>query len=88
MTHKPGAGFHACILTWGLQGRAPPSLHGWFCVEERSNRTATPGGSPFLEYMEDPATYRWIIMGEDITENRVPRYLISRHEYSFSSRTD
>jgi hypothetical protein len=42
----------------------------------------------FVEYMEDPATYRWLIMGEDITENRVPRYLISRHEYSFSSRTD
>jgi hypothetical protein len=37
----------------------------------------------FVEYMEDPATYRWIIMGEDIAENRVPRYLIPAMNTAF-----
>jgi hypothetical protein len=30
----------------------------------------------FVRYMEDPNTYRWILMSEDIKEPRVPRYLI------------
>ena len=37
----------------------------------------------FAEYMEDPATYRWIIMSEDIPVNRVTRYLIPAMNTAF-----
>jgi thiamine pyridinylase len=37
----------------------------------------------FVEYMENPATYRWIIMSEDIAVNRVPRYLIPAMKSAF-----
>jgi hypothetical protein len=35
------------------------------------------------EYMENPATYRWIIMSEDISVNRVPRYPIPTMKSAF-----
>jgi thiamine pyridinylase len=69
-----GGGRHPAVFVDALV-RSPKCIGG--C--ERA-------ASAFSHYITQPATVEWMVLSDDVNENRVPRYLIPAHSEAYTAR--
>jgi thiamine pyridinylase len=72
-------------------GRGAPLLLYSDSLLKRVDCTSDPcaaAATAFAEYYLRPSTYQWLLLGEDISGNRIPRYLVPGTRSGWPSTSD